>query len=47
MSTVIHPWQILVTAMAEPDDRAKSPLSSIECAQRLGGMLRFYHRAAA
>ena len=31
----------------EPDDHAESASSRIECAQRLGGMLRFYHRAAA
>ena len=27
--------------------RAGSAFSAIECVQRLGGMLRFYHRAAA
>ena len=31
----------------EPDDHSGSAFSAIECAQRLGGMLRFYHRAAA
>jgi len=30
-----------------PDDHTGSTLSAIECVQRLGGMLRFYHRAAA
>ncbi len=33
--------------LIEPDDRPGSTISAIECAQRLGGMLRFYHRAAA
>jgi transposase InsO family protein len=33
--------------LIEPEDRAESASSAIECAQRLGGMLRFYHRAAA
>jgi transposase InsO family protein len=33
--------------LIEPDDRPGSIISAIECAQRLGGMLRFYHRAAA
>jgi transposase InsO family protein len=33
--------------LIEPDDHAESASSLIECAQRLGGMLRFYHRAAA
>jgi len=33
--------------LIEPTDRAESASSAIECAQRLGGMLRFYHRAAA
>ena len=33
--------------LIEPDDCAESASSVIECAQRLGGMLRFYHRAAA
>ncbi len=28
-------------------DRSESASSTIECTQRLGGMLRFYHRAAA
>jgi transposase InsO family protein len=31
----------------EPDGSAESAASAIECAQRLGGILRFYHRAAA
>ena len=33
--------------LIEPDDRRRSAISVIECVQRLGGMLRFYHRAAA
>lgn len=33
--------------LVEPDDRAESAFDPIECVQRLGGMLRFYHRAAA
>jgi transposase InsO family protein len=33
--------------LIEPDDRPESTLCAIECVQRLGGMLRFYHRAAA
>ncbi len=33
--------------LIEPDDRPVSSCGAIECAQRLGGMLRFYHRAAA
>ena len=33
--------------LIEPRDQAESASSAIECAQRLGGMLRFYHRAAA
>jgi len=33
--------------LIEPDDRPRSTISAIECAQRLGGMLRFYRRAAA
>ncbi|MDH3463201.1 MAG: transposase [Acidimicrobiia bacterium] len=33
--------------LIEPDDRLGSSFSAIECAQRPGGMLRFYHRAAA
>ena len=33
--------------LIEPSVYAESPSSAIECAQRLGGMLRFYHRAAA
>jgi transposase InsO family protein len=33
--------------LIEPSVCAESPSSVIECAQRLGGMLRFYHRAAA
>jgi transposase InsO family protein len=30
-----------------PDDPPRATSSAVECAQRLGGMLRFYHRAAA
>jgi hypothetical protein len=33
--------------LIEPDDHPVSTISAIECAQRLGGMLRFYRRAAA
>ena len=33
--------------LIEPDDRVESASSAIQCAQRLGGMLRFYHRCAA
>ena len=33
--------------LIEPDRRADSAFNPIKCAQRLGGMLRFYHRAAA
>jgi putative transposase len=33
--------------LIEPGDRVESVSSAIQCAQRLGGMLRFYHRAAA
>jgi len=33
--------------LIEPDDRAGSASSTVECAQRLGGMLRFYYRPAA
>ena len=33
--------------LIEPTDRAESAFGTIRCAQRLGGMLRFYHRAAA
>ncbi len=33
--------------LIEPDGRAESTFNVIECARRLGGMLRFYHRAAA
>jgi putative transposase len=33
--------------LIEPSDRAESASSAVECARRLGGMLRFYHRAAA
>ena len=33
--------------LIEPDDDPRSTISAIKCAQRLGGILRFYHRAAA
>jgi len=33
--------------LIEPGDRAESAWTAVECVQRLGGMLRFYHRAAA
>jgi transposase InsO family protein len=33
--------------LIEPGDRRGSTISAIECVQRLGGMLRFYHRVAA
>ena len=33
--------------LIEPAGHAESVSSAIECAQRLGGMLRFYHRTAA
>jgi len=40
MATVLQPWQILVAAFA-------GWISRHQCVQRLGGLLRFYHRAAA
>ena len=33
--------------LIEPDDRPGSTISAIECVERLGGVLRFYRRAAA
>jgi putative transposase len=33
--------------LIEPGNRGEVASSAIKCAQRLGGMLRFYHRAAA
>jgi putative transposase len=39
--------QGLDNRLIEPENRAASTLSAIECVQRLGGMLRFYYRAAA
>ena len=33
--------------LIETDDRPGSTTRAIDCVQRLGGMLRFYHRAAA
>jgi len=39
--------QGLDNRLIEPDYFAGSTFGAIECAQRLGGMLRFYHRAAA
>ena len=33
--------------LIEPTERDESTFNAIRCAQRLGGMLRFYHRAAA
>ena len=33
--------------LIEPADRPASTISAIECVQRLGGMLRFYHRVVA
>ncbi len=39
--------QGLDNRLIEPGDCPGSTISAVECAQRLGGMLRFYHRAAA
>ena len=39
--------QGLDNRLIEPDDRAGSTFGAIECVQRLGGLLRFYHHAAA
>ncbi len=39
--------QGLDNRLIEPDDRVTSTFGAIECVQRLGGLLRFYHRAAA
>ena len=33
--------------LIEPGDHAESASNSVQCHQRLGGVLRFYHRAAA
>jgi transposase InsO family protein len=39
--------QGLDNQLIEPDDRPGSTINAVECAQRLGGLLRFYRRAAA
>jgi transposase InsO family protein len=39
--------QGLDNRLIEPEDGAEATISAIECVQRLGGMLRFYRRAAA
>ena len=39
--------QGLGNQLIEPDDRLGSTFGVIDCVQRLGGMLRFYRRAAA
>jgi len=39
--------QGLDNRLIEPSDCGESASTAIKCAQRLGGMLRFYHRAAA
>jgi transposase InsO family protein len=39
--------QGLSNRLIEPDNRRGSTFGAIECVQRLGGLLRFYHRAAA
>ena len=39
--------QGLANRLIEPDDGPRSTITAVECAQRLGGMLRCYHRAAA
>ena len=33
--------------LIEPGDHAESASNAVQCHQRLGGILRFYHRAAA
>ena len=33
--------------LIEPDEHTRSASDAVACSQRLGGMLRFYHRAAA
>ena len=39
--------QGLKNRLIEQGGRNESPFGALECVQRLGGMLRFYHRAAA
>ena len=39
--------QGLENRLIEPYDRVESTVGALECVQRLGGMLRFYHRTAA
>jgi len=39
--------QALDNRLIEPDERSESMVGAIQCVQRLGRMLRFYHRAAA
>jgi len=39
--------QGLDNRLVEPDERVNSTCGAIECVPRLGGMLRFYQRAAA
>ena len=39
--------QGLGNRLIERDDSAESTIGAVDCLQRLGGLLRFYHRAAA
>ena len=39
--------QGLDNSLIQPDERVGSTNGAIQCARRLGGMLSFYHRAAA
>ena len=39
--------QGLDNRLIETDDRVGSTFGALGCVQRLGGMLRFYHRVAA
>ena len=39
--------QGLGNQLVEPNDRLDTNFGAVDCLQRLGGLLRFYHRAAA
>ena len=38
---------VLLFPAAESEERPKGPMSPIECRERLGGLLKYYHRRAA
>ncbi len=47
MKSQLQPWHLLLLILAGWINRRQQDAGEVQCRERLGGMLRYYHRKAA